>query len=97
MTEQYVLQQLLVSGLEPIFYWGLERAVAEVDFIVQHSSQIIPIEVKAEENLKAKSLRSYYDKFKPDKVFRTSMSDYRKQDWLVNLPLYALANFRSLE
>ena len=97
LTEQYVLQQLLVSGLEPIFYWGLERAVAEVDFVVQHSSQIIPIEVKAEENLKAKSLRSYYDKFKPDKVFRTSMSDYRKQDWLVNLPLYALANFRSLE
>lgn len=97
LTEQYVLQQLLVSGLEPIFYWGLERAVAEVDFVVQHSSQIIPIEVKAEENLKAKSLRSYYDKFKPDKVFRTSMSDYRKQDWLINLPLYALANFRSLE
>lgn len=93
LTEQYVLQQLLVTGLEPIFYWGLERALAEVDFVVQQGNQIVPIEVKAEENLKSKSLRSYYDKFTPEKVIRTSMSDYREQDWLVNLPLYALSNF----
>ena len=54
LTEQYVLQQLLVSGLEPIFYWGLERAVAEVDFIVQHSSQTYTIEVKSRRNLRLK-------------------------------------------
>lgn len=93
LTEQYVLQQLLVDGLEPVFYWGLERALAEVDFVVQQGNQVVPIEVKAEENLKSKSLRSYYDKFSPEKVIRTSMSDYREQDWLINLPLYALSNF----
>lgn len=93
LTEQYVLQQLLVNGLEPVFYWGLERALAEVDFVVQQGNDIVPIEVKAEENLKSKSLRSYYDKFNPEKVIRTSMSDYREQDWLINLPLYALSNF----
>ncbi len=93
LTEQYVLQQLLVNGSATIFYWGLERALAEVDFVVQQGNQIVPIEVKAEENLKSKSLRSYYEKFNPEKVIRTSMSDYREQDWLVNLPLYALSNF----
>ena len=97
LTEQYVLQQMIAElGVEP-YYYTTANSTGEIDFMLQAPGSVIPVEVKAEENLKAKSLRSYYDKFKPDKVFRTSMSDYRKQDWLVNLPLYALANFRSLE
>jgi uncharacterized protein len=55
-----------------------------------YNGRVIPIEVKAEENLKAKSLRVLVEKFNPGKAVRISMSDYREQDWLVNLPLYAV-------
>lgn len=90
LTEQYVLQQLLSDcHLQP-YYWTAERATAEVDFVCQIESDIIPLEVKAEENLKAKSLRQYVEKFSPEYAIRTSMSDYRKEEWLTNLPLYAL-------
>lgn len=94
LTEQYVLQQLLAMQSNPVFYWANERSTAEVDFIVQLANHIVPIEVKAEENLKAKSLRSYHDQFSPDLTIRTSMSDYREQDWMVNLPLYAFSHFK---
>lgn len=94
LTEQYVLQQLLIMQSNPVFYWANERSTAEVDFIVQLANHIVPIEVKAEENLKAKSLRSYHDQFSPDLTIRTSMSDYREQDWMVNLPLYAFSHFK---
>ena len=91
LTEQYVLQQLLADcGIKP-FYWTAERATAEVDFVFQYGSDIVPLEVKAEENLKAKSLRQYYDKFKPRYALRMSMSDFRKEEWMTNLPLYAAA------
>ena len=68
-----------------------ERNSAEVDFLLDNGNEIIPIEVKAEENLKAKSLQRYCHKYKPEKAVRTSMSDYRKEDWLTNIPLYAIA------
>lgn len=60
----------------------------EIDFLVQGKISVIPIEVKAEENLRAKSLRAFCDKYNPDYVVRTSMSDYREQDWMTNIPLY---------
>ncbi|MDY9919434.1 hypothetical protein SAMN05216365_1083 [Porphyromonadaceae bacterium NLAE-zl-C104] len=91
LTEQYVLQQLIVNPDMPIFYWSAEKATAEVDFVIQYSGKVIPIEVKAEENLKAKSLQSYCQKYNPDVALRISMSDYREQDRLINIPLYALA------
>ncbi len=94
LTEQYVLQQLLSDcRLQPC-YWTAERATAEVDFVVQIGSDIIPIEVKAEENLKAKSLKQYVEKVSPKYAIRTSMSDYRKEEWLTNLPLYALCSIK---
>jgi hypothetical protein len=86
-----VLQQLIVNPDMPIFYWSAEKATAEVDFVIQYSGKVIPIEVKAEENLKAKSLQSYCQKYNPDVALRISMSDYREQDRLINIPLYALA------
>ncbi|WP_206811300.1 ATP-binding protein [Paradesulfitobacterium ferrireducens] len=90
LTEQYVLQQL-VSGREFIpFYWSAEKGSAEVDFIFQSNSNIIPLEVKASENLQAKSLKSYFQKYQPKVAFRTSMSDFRKEEWLTNVPLYAI-------
>lgn len=91
MTEQYVLQQLVINPEWNLYYYTNERNSAEIDFLLDNGNEIVPIEVKAEENLKAKSLQVYCQKYKPKKAVRTSMSDYRKEDWLVNLPLYAIA------
>ena len=92
MTEQYVLQQLVVNPENDIFYWSSESGTAELDFLVQNDDRIIPIEVKAEENLQAKSLKIFTEKYKNENAVRTSMSDYRKEEWLTNLPLYAVGN-----
>jgi predicted AAA+ superfamily ATPase len=89
LTEQYVLQQLKSVGELPIYYWSAEKAIAEIDFLIQYQNRIIPVEVKAAENLKAKSLKTYHQKFDPEISIRTSLSDYRKEDWLINVPLYA--------
>lgn len=93
LTEQYVAQQLITRSDLRIYYWSAQNARAEIDFLVQLSGEIIPIEVKAEENLQAKSLRVYHDKFQPKTAIRTSMSDYRKESWLENIPLYAILDF----
>ena len=91
LTEQFVCQQLKIT--EELYYWTAENAQAEVDFLVQYQNQIIPIEVKAEENLKAKSLKVFVDKYSPTTAIRTSMSKYRQQDWLTNIPLYGISFF----
>ncbi|TYR36185.1 ATP-binding protein [Sphingobacterium phlebotomi] len=96
LTEQYVLQELTARGDMSIYYWSLENSRAEIDFLIQKNGKIIPIEVKAEENLQAKSLRVYYDKYKPDTAIRTSMSNYREEDWMTNIPLYALTTAPNL-
>lgn len=93
LTEQYVLQQLIANQDNPVFYWATEKGTAEVDFVVQQKQAVIPIEVKAEENLKAKSLKVYVEQFQPERAFRFSMADYREQDWLVNVPLYGVLLF----
>jgi hypothetical protein len=87
LTEQFVAQQLKIR--HELYYWSAPNATAEVDFLIQSRNTLIPVEVKAEENLKSKSLKSYADKYHPEKAFRTSMSPYRDQDWMVNVPLYA--------
>ena len=89
LTEQFVLQQLKSKGIQPN-YWTTEGSQAEVDFIIQKGSEVIPIEVKAAENLKSKSLKIYYEKFHPNFCYRFSMSNYREQDWMINIPLYAI-------
>ena len=90
LTEQYVCQQLkTVEGLS-IYYYTNDRGSCEIDFVVDNGDQVIPVEVKAEVNLKAKSLKTYREKFNPKISVRTSMADYKKEDWLVNLPLYAV-------
>jgi hypothetical protein len=88
LTEQYVLQQLISQlGVKP-YYYSSDTSRGEVDFVVQGSSGVIPIEVKAEENLRSKSLKAFVDKYSPKYAVRTSMSDYREESWLVNIPLY---------
>ena len=96
LTEQYILTQLVSElGLNP-FYYSEERSTGEIDFLVQLAGSVIPIEVKAAENLQAKSLKAYAEKYKPNNVIRTSLSDYRKEDWLINLPLYAISSLRRI-
>lgn len=92
LTEQYVLQQLIVHEENDIFYWSAERGTGEIDFLVQMDDKIVPIEVKAEENLQAKSLRIFVQKYDMKYAVRTSMSDYREQEWMVNFPLYCIGN-----
>lgn len=88
LTEQYVQQQL-VSRQFKLYYWY--SASTELDFLLQKSADIVPIEVKAEENLKAKSLRSFYERYQPKYAIRTSMSNFRRESWLTNIPLYSIA------
>ncbi len=90
MAEQFVLQQLKSKLNTPLNYWSAERAVAELDFLIQVKNNVIPVEVKAEENLQAKSLKSYVTKYSPYQAIRASMSDYREEEWLTNLPLYGI-------
>jgi len=88
LTEQFVCQELIIN--HEVFYWTAENASAEMDFILQKAQEVIPIEVKAEENLKAKSLKVFVENFKPNQAIRTSMSFYRKENWMENVPLYAM-------
>ena len=67
--------------------------MGKVDFLIQVADSIIPLEVKAEENLQAKSLKTYCEKYQPDIAIRTSMADYREQDWMMNVPLYFITNY----
>ena len=90
LTEQYVCQQLKTIDDLGVYYYTNERGSCEVDFIIDTGEQIVPVEVKAEVNLKAKSLQTYRDKFHPEISVRTSMADYKTEKWLVNLPLYAV-------
>lgn len=89
LTEQYVLQQLLSDTSYTPYYYTSKSGKYELDFMIQKSGLVIPIEVKAEENIKSKSLRAYYDKFQPEKVYRLSMKEYQEQDWMTNIPLWA--------
>ena len=90
LTEQYVCQQLKTIENLDVYYYTNDRGSCEVDFIVDTGEQIIPVEVKAEVNLKAKSLRTYQEKFSPEVSIRTAMTDYKEEEWLINLPLYAI-------
>jgi predicted AAA+ superfamily ATPase len=71
-------------------YWSAPNATAEVDFLIQKQNEIIPIEVKAEENLKSKSLKVFVEKFSPNQAIRFSMNCFREQDWRVNILLYGV-------
>lgn len=92
LTEQYVCQQLISeSGLTP-YYWSAESSTGEIDFLAQDESQVFAIEVKAEENLRSKSLRAFKERNPWVNTVRFSMSGFRAQDWMCNVPLYAIAS-----
>lgn len=90
LTEQYVLQELKIKDNLPITYWGTDNGTAEVDFVIQDKDMVIPIEVKATVNLKAKSLASYRQKYNPKKAVRTSLAGFEENNGLFNIPLYMI-------
>jgi len=97
LTEQYVCQQLKTIEDLGVYYYTNDRGSCEVDFVVDTGELIIPVEVKAEVNLRAKSLKTYQEKFSPEVSVRTSMTDYKKEEWLINLPLYAIEQITSIK
>ena len=90
LTEQYVLQQIISDTPCSPFYYAGEKSTYETDFLFQKGKDVLPIEVKAENNLKSKSLRFYYEKFSPAFCIRLSGSDYIDQGWLKNIPLWCV-------
>ena len=93
LTEQFVMQQLKAAKIDYIGYWTNERSTSEVDFVIQHNGDIIPVEVKASENTKAKSFKLFCEKYNPQTAIRASLSNYRKEDWMTNVPLYIIGNY----
>lgn len=91
LAEQYVHQQIVCTTPYIPYYYSNQKSRNEIDFLLQIKSNVIPIEVKAEENLRSKSLRAYVDKFEPAYAIRVSMGGYREQDWLINIPLWGVS------
>ena len=96
LTEQLVLTELKSNTNVPIFYWSSETGIAEIDYIIQMGHNNIPIEVKSNENLQSKSLKNFVQKYNTKINIRTSMSNYRKEDWLINIPLYLIGKISNL-
>ena len=91
LAEQYVLEQLMADTPYTPYYYSGEKSTYETDFLIQKGKEVIPIEVKAESNLKSKSLRVYHDKFLPELSVRISASDYTDQGWMKNIPLWCVS------
>ena len=88
LAEQYVLQELIAMDKYTPYYYSNEKSKNEIDFLIQVGMDVAPIEVKAEENLRSKSLKAFVDKFEISNAVRFSMSGYREQEWLTNVPLW---------
>jgi predicted AAA+ superfamily ATPase len=92
LTENFVMQQLVLNEENDIYYWTNDNSAAEVDFVIQNDSEIIPIEVKSGTNLQSVSFKFFCEKYKPAKAIRTSLADYKEETWMTNVPLYAIGN-----
>ena len=96
LTEQFVQQELRAeAGVVP-YFWTSDDSRTEVDFLVECADGVVPIEAKAEENLQSKSLKAYCKRFDSRFAVRTAMTGMRREDWLLNLPLFALQSFSSV-
>lgn len=90
LTEQYVCQQLISDCNFMPYYWSAQNSRGEIDFLTQSQSKIYPIEVKAEENLRSKSLMYFNEKYPEMNPRRFSLSGFREESWMTNIPLYAI-------
>jgi len=94
LTEQFVYQQLILKEELSIHYFPFDNSKYEIDFIVQNEEdEVIPIEVKAGENLRAKSFKLFCEKFQPKTAIRSSLSDYKEEKWMTNVPLYVIGEY----
>ena len=91
-TEVYVYSQLATTGI-PVYYHTVEKSRIELDFVIQLNDNVYPLEVKAEENVKAKSMKMFIDNHTELKGIRLSMKGYENQSWLENIPLYAFRDY----
>ena len=91
-TETYVCTQLVAAKI-PLYYHTVEQSRIELDFVIQLSDNVYPVEVKAEENVKAKSMKVFIDSHPQLSGIRLSMKDYIKQSWIENIPLYAFPSY----
>lgn len=91
-TEQYVMQQLKVLGFTP-YYWSNSKTPSEIDFVIQQGSRVIPVEVKAEENVRARSLSQFVKDHAGLKGLRLSMKGYADQGWMENIPLFSVGAY----
>ena len=96
LTENFVLQQLLLNEENAIYYWANENSAAEVDFVIQNEEEIIPMEVKAGANARSASFKFFCEKYKPEKAIRASLDDYKREEWMTNVPLYIVGTPASL-
>ena len=92
-TENFVCSQLHNCRNLSVYYYSKENSTQEVDFVVQHDTDIVAVEVKSEENLQSKSLKAFHNENQEVRCLRTSMADYRQEDWMVNVPLYAIKSY----
>ena len=90
LTENYVLCQMKCIDELYTYYYSREDSKLEVDFVVQHNGKVTPIEVKAEENLRSKSLKTFMSSHTDLMAIRFSMSKYKEQEWMKNVPLYGI-------
>lgn len=90
LAEQYVFQQLNNQDDRYIGYWTNDRSTSEIDFLIQTNGKVIPVEVKSGENLRSKSFKQFCEKFQPDQAIRASMSDYKEEMWMTNIPLWSV-------
>ncbi len=93
LTEQFMMQQLSLDSSRLICYWTNERSTSEVDFVIQEKGEVIPIEVKSSENLRSKSFKLFCEKYTPKIALRTSLTDFKEETWMTNVPLYGVCNF----
>lgn len=96
LTEQYVLCQLKQCTELEVFYWTSDTGIAEIDFLTQIGKNNVPIEVKASENLQAKSLKSFIQKYHTKVNVRTAMTEYREDNNILNIPLYMIGNIEKI-
>lgn len=94
LTEQYVCQQLVAQGYQP-FYWADSRQHVETDFDIQDEGEVHPIEVKAGTNVHSASLRTAFKQFETGHAIRTSLAGYERQDWVTNIPLWAIGGLHA--
>jgi predicted AAA+ superfamily ATPase len=91
LTEQFVLQELKATGLKQLYYWANDSGSAEIDFLFEKGNELVPLEVKASENLQSKSLKTFASKYTGVRCYRSSLSACREENWMTNVPLYGVS------